>query len=39
MQVEHFSTISHLKNVIFNIADFNARVFPTRSVGQQSFEP
>lgn len=28
------SVISHLKNVIFNVADFNARVFPTRSVCQ-----
>lgn len=30
---------SHLKNMIFDIADFNARVFTTRSVCEESFKP
>lgn len=33
------SKVSHLKNMIFDIADFNACVFTTRSVCQKHFKP
>lgn len=32
-------TASHLKNVVFDVADFDAGVFPARSVRQKSFKP
>lgn len=30
---------SHLENVVFDVADFDAGVFPARSVRQESFKP
>lgn len=42
MQFEGLKTplkASHLENVVFDVADFDAGVFPTRSVRQESFKP